>query len=225
MKIYYIWDALCGWCYGFGTILTPFLTNHPEIEIKIISGGLFINERSLPIGNYPHIPSANERISQVFGVKFGENYQKILQKGELILNSYHAAVGFSVLKENLPPEKHILAAKDIQHTFYFEGKSLSEVKTYEEIAKKLGLNPQEIAKKIEKEFSKNTFSHPEFEQVRKFDVSSYPTLILEKDGKYYDLKGNALTINDLENNLQKLLKNHAITPNNQASCDINGECH
>lgn len=225
MKIYYIWDALCGWCYGFGAILTPFLENHPEIEVEIISGGLFINERSLPIVNYPHIPSANERISQVFGVKFGENYQKMLQKGELVLNSYHSAVGFSVLKENLPTEKHILVAKDIQHAFYFEGKSLSEMKTYEKIAEKHGLNPQEIGKKIEHKFAENSFSHPEFQQARYFGVQSYPTLILEKDGKYYDLKGNALTLNDLENNLQKILENHTITPNNETSCDINGNCH
>jgi len=42
MKILYFWDAYCGWCYGFDKLFTKFYENHTDIEIEIISGGLFI---------------------------------------------------------------------------------------------------------------------------------------------------------------------------------------
>ena len=41
MKVYYIFDSYCGWCYGFETILKPFVEAHPELEVTALSGGLF----------------------------------------------------------------------------------------------------------------------------------------------------------------------------------------
>ncbi len=205
MKVYYIWDALCGWCYGFGAILTPFLANHPELEVEIISGGLFLNERSLPIAAYHHIPKANEQITHIYGVSFGENYNKLLQDGKIVLDSYHPAVGFSVLKNYLPNEKHILLAKDLQKAFYENGQSLSEISTYENLALKYQLNAQEICENIQKQWTEKA-NHSDFQKAKAFGVQSYPTLILEKEGKFYDLKGNTVSISDLEQNLE-IIKN------------------
>lgn len=39
MKLIYVWDAICGWCYGFESVLTKFVRNHPELELKMVSGG------------------------------------------------------------------------------------------------------------------------------------------------------------------------------------------
>ena len=38
MKVYYIFDSYCGWCYGFETILKPFIEAHPELEVTALSG-------------------------------------------------------------------------------------------------------------------------------------------------------------------------------------------
>lgn len=203
MKIYYIWDALCGWCYGFGAILTPFLVNHPEAKVEIISGGLFVNERSLPISAYGHIPQANQRIAEMYGVSFGKSYQEILKKGELVLDSYKVAVGFSVLKEHLPQEKHIFLAKDLQKAFYQDGKSLSELATYESLAEKYLLNTKNISEQIQKQWE-NAQNPADFQKAKAFGVQSYPTLIVEKNGKFYDLKGNAFSVEDLEKNWQTI---------------------
>jgi len=37
--------------------------------------------------------------------------------------------------------------------------------------------------------------------ARQIGVTSFPTLFLEINGKHYDLKGSAITLNDLEENL------------------------
>ena len=46
MKILYFWDAYCGWCYGFNKIFTKFYEKHSDVEIEIISGGLFFGDNS-----------------------------------------------------------------------------------------------------------------------------------------------------------------------------------
>lgn len=94
MKLYYIWDAYCGWCHGFGRVLVTFVNQHPELELVVLSGGLFDAGRR--IGDYPHILSANQQINQIYGVIFGPAYQELLAQGDLVMNSLHAAAGFAV---------------------------------------------------------------------------------------------------------------------------------
>lgn len=83
----YVWDAYCGWCYGFSNSIRTLHENHPEIPLTLVSGGLFVGERRLPIKNYPHISEANERISQLTGVEFGDRYEELLENGTFILDS------------------------------------------------------------------------------------------------------------------------------------------
>lgn len=154
MKIYYFWDALCGWCYGFDAVLLEFYEKYKDIEIEVISGGLFVLSRSQKISNYPHIKGANERISEFFWIKFWEKYNEILEKWELILNSYHPAVIFSILKEKISNEKQFSLANDFQKIFFEEWKSLSDLQTYIEIAEKYSIKSEEVEKIFEEKLSK-----------------------------------------------------------------------
>ena len=92
MKILYFWDAYCGWCYGFDKLFTKFYENHTDIEIEIISGGLFIAQNSKKIGDYPYFKDTNKEISEMYNIEFGEGYQKVLEEGEMVLNSLHPAI-------------------------------------------------------------------------------------------------------------------------------------
>ena len=73
MKILYFWDAYCGWCYGFNKLFTEFYKNHTDIEIEIVSGGLYILENSNKISEYTF---KNEEIVDMYKVEFGEVYNR-----------------------------------------------------------------------------------------------------------------------------------------------------
>lgn len=51
-------------------------------------------------------------------------------------------------------------------------------------------------------------SSPEFIQARQLGVQSYPTLLLEKNGTFYDVRGQAMTVAELEMNLDQLLQDN-----------------
>ncbi|MHA7306413.1 hypothetical protein ACX80E_14410 [Arthrobacter sp. TMN-49] len=94
----YVFDAYCGWCYGFGPALHEVAKNK-NITIEVISGGLFSGHRASPIGSLAHIPAANRRIETLTGVAFGDAYLAVLEAGTHLLDSDDAGTGLVALKE------------------------------------------------------------------------------------------------------------------------------
>ena len=222
MKVYYIFDSYCGWCYGFETILKPFIEAHPELEVTALSGGLFMDGHSLSA--FPYMSDTNKRIADMFGVEFGKPYLNLLETGSMVPDSNDAAIGFGVLRSFLPKGEHVNLASKMHEAFYLDGKSLSDVETIGSIAKSYDLP----ADKITEEFiriSEEGKYHPDFYEARKIGVTSFPTLFLEINGKHYDLKGSAITLNDLEENLNIIKEKGGILNdgyNTPVACNIDG---
>lgn len=207
MKLYYIWDAYCGWCYGFKEILNPFVKNHPELEIDVLSGGLF--NQGNKISNYPHIPATNQQIAEIYQVTFGKPYAKLLSDGQFVMESNKVAAAFGVVKEFLPNHKWLEAASLLQDEFYQNGNSLSQIDTYLTIAKTLNISHDTFYQQINVALTEDSSYHKDFDKIQYFQAKSYPTLILEKDGKYYDLRSGAMTLAQLEDNFSKILNHQA----------------
>lgn len=200
----YIWDAYCGWCYGFSKALHSFCENHPELPIQIYSGGLFVGERSLPISEYPHIPEANKRIGQMTGVEFGPSYEELLLDGSFILSSEAASVGFVALR-SLAPDHVLDLAAAMQRAFYFEGKSLNDPRTYQEIGVSYGIEENKVLERIEAAETAIE-ARGDFSTVSKLGVRSYPTLFLRKGNELYNLGEGAMTSEKLEGKFEALMK-------------------
>lgn len=204
LSLIYVWDAYCGWCYGFSKSIRTFHENHADLPLTVVSGGLFVGDRSQPIGAYPHIPDANKRISQLTGAEFSRSYQKLLEEGTFVMDSEASAIGFSALR-SFVPERAIYLAAAMQHAFYYEGKSLSDPATYREIAIAHNLNPELV---IERMKEKDTFTdaHSDFAKVNQLNIHSYPTLLLRKGDEFIGLGGGAMTAEKLEARLKEILE-------------------
>lgn len=200
LTLIYIWDAYCGWCHGFSKSLKAFHENHPELPLKVISGGLFSNQ---PIGNFPHIPEANQRIHQLTGAEFGSGYKSLLKEGTFLVDSEAAAIGLAALR-SFAPERAYYLASAMQQAFYHKGKSLSDPETYREIASANGLDPEAVVTQMEN----RTFQEEallDFTKSRQLGVTSYPTLLLQKDDEVVSFGGAALTAEKLEARLANLV--------------------
>ncbi|RRN49360.1 thioredoxin [Streptococcus suis] len=165
-----------------------------------------LGERSQPIAAYPHIPGANSRIAAHYGVTFGQAYQSTLAEGKLVLNSFHPALALTYLKDRLPNHQHYAIVTAIQSAFYQDGLSLSDISTYGKIAEQFSLDRQQVETDLAHVFQQD--SSPEFIQARQLGVQTYPTLLLEKNGMFYDVRRQAMTVAELEMNLDQLLKDN-----------------
>ncbi|WP_036374066.1 DsbA family protein [Micromonospora sp. ATCC 39149] len=197
IKLTYAFDAYCGWCYGFGPALHEFAeANAERIDLRVLSGGLFTT--GAPIAAYPHISEANDRISQLTGVTFGEGYLRLLAEGSAVMDSTDAATGLVALGHSLD------AAAALQRAWYRDGRSLSDPQVYRDLAAELGLDSDAVAAAYANPATRNT-AHADFREVRKLGVQGYPTLLLHTEHGTHRLGGPTSTASKLTRALEQHL--------------------
>ncbi|MFF1615496.1 DsbA family protein [Amycolatopsis sp. NPDC058278] len=173
-RLTYVFDAYCGWCYGFGPAVAGFAAaNAGRIEFDVVSGGLFTGARVAPIGTMTHVADANARIAELTGAEFGPGYRALVADGRFEMDSTAAAAGFAALRAAAPGQA-LAAAEAMQRAFYFDGLSLSEASTYRHIAGLLGLAADDVLTA----FNARTGAAQDFSRAARLGVTAYPTLLL-----------------------------------------------
>ncbi|MBA2811355.1 DsbA family protein [Streptomyces sp. KM273126] len=179
IRLTYAFDAYCGWCYGLGPALRQFADDNADridIDLRVLSGGLFSGPRALPVAAYPHIPAANQRIAAATGVTFGDGYQHALAKGTMVMDSTDAATGLVALRRQAPGRILELASA-LQRAWYIDGHSLSDLDVYRSIAAGHGLDASAVAEAF-LDLATRTEAEGDFRELRQLGVDAYPTLLL-----------------------------------------------
>ncbi len=177
--------------------------HHPELPLKVLSGGLLVGDKKLPIASFPHIPEANKRISQLTGAEFGTPYQALLEEGIFVMDSEAAAKGLSALRF-FAPERAYYLASSMQRAFYYEGKSLSDPTTYGEIAIANNLDPKAVLARFE-DMASTEDAHADFVKVQQLGTQSYPTLLLQKGDEFIGLGVGIMTAEKIEARLESVI--------------------
>lgn len=89
MTLHYVYDPLCGWCYGAAPLLEA-AAKIPGLQIVLHAGGLWLCERRQPMGAAlrDYVRPHDERIQALTGQPFGQNYfDELLLKDGLLLDS------------------------------------------------------------------------------------------------------------------------------------------
>src|SRR5688572_24133839 len=127
--LYYIYDALCGWCFGFAPVMKKLQENfHDKIQFEVLSGGMVTGPRIGPIAEMAtYIKSAAPRVTEVTGQAFGDAYlNDVLNSKSYISNSVPPSIALSILKE-AQPDKAVLFMHAIQNLHFKEGKDLNDL--------------------------------------------------------------------------------------------------
>lgn len=175
MRLVYVFDAYCGWCHGFATTIREVATRHPDLPIEVISGGLFIGDRRVPIGQFGYIDGANAQISEITGARFGPGYQHLIADGSFIMDSEAAARGFAALRSTTS-HSPVELAELLQSAFYLDGHSLSDPGTYRRIADAAGFDADAVTSAFQDPASLDA-AHADFARAARLGVSGFPTLL------------------------------------------------
>lgn len=203
--VLYVMDAYCGWCWGFAQRMGELeVSNRHRVAFTAISGGLFTGARAAPIGHYPHIPQANERITSLTGARFSPAYQALLRDGSTVLDSLDAAAIVATLRAQAPG-RAVYWAHAVQAAFYSEGRSLSNPDTLTTIARKYGLDVQRALQQWNNGQA-HSMAAADIELARhRLGVQSFPTLLLVKAGHIHQLPATGATLSELNQALNALL--------------------
>lgn len=180
--LHYVYDPLCGWCYGAAPLLAA-AAHIPGLEIALHGGGLWLGERRQPMGVAlrDYVRPHDERIQALTGQPFGARYFD-----ELLLSD-------GLLLDSEPPLRAILAVTAlggdglamlhrIQQSHYRDGLWVGSLPRLGELARELGVS----AATFEQAYAEVKLAdHLSDSQgwLRRLGGQGYPTLGLDHAGQ------------------------------------------
>jgi putative protein-disulfide isomerase len=196
----YVFDAYCGWSYGFARTMVEVAERHPELPVEVVSGGLMLGERRRPIRDFDFIPAANARLTEVTGVGFGEGYRRMLADGSLVLDSEAAARGMAALR-GAAPERAVELAAVLQEAHFVDGMDLAEPTTYRAVAERCGLDADAVVAAFEAPEAEAA-ARSDFRRSRELGVEGFPTLLaVTGDGNLHAIAVGAASATQVESRL------------------------
>lgn len=213
--IYYCYDAYCGWCYGFSTVMKKVVEEYKEqFFFEVLSGGMIPAENPRPIAaTADYINEAYHRVEELTGVKFGEDYLWHIQnpsESDWYPHSEKAAITLSIFKE-IYPEQQVQFATDLQYALHYEGRDLTDDEAYRYLLEKYSINEEDYFTKLHSEEYKDK-AHYEFSLCKQLQVSGFPQVLIQiTDSKFHLIargytdyenisKRIDLVLNSIENN-------------------------
>ena len=175
MKLIYVFDAYCGWSHGFSRTLREVVSRYPQLPVEVVSGGLFVGERSTPVGALGYVQQANAKISELTGAEFGEGYQHLIADGAFVMDSQAAARGVAALRQ-AAPERVVELVVALQRAFYVDGHSLSDPATYRALAKEAGLDADAVVTAFQAPETRAE-AEADFRRAAQLGVTGFPTLL------------------------------------------------
>ncbi|MFN3529619.1 MAG: DsbA family protein [Bacteroidia bacterium] len=209
MELIYLFDPLCGWCYGFGPHLHQFAKQHPDIQYTVLAGGMVTGARVGPLSQIaPYIREGVQRVEQLSGVKFGPHFlQDLHGEGKTHMDSAPPSKAFIIFKKHRP-EAAVALAHEIQKVFYADGKDLNLAESYEALCEGYELDFASFKTDFEG-MDYQLATRDEFDEVARYGVSGYPSVILKIKEQYFLMAQGFAPAAQLEKTLLSILSTQA----------------
>lgn len=187
LEIIYVYDALCGWCYGFSGVMSKLYHEYKnEFDFEVISGGMVLGDREGPISDSAELIKTHlPRLQETTGVEFGDGFWKVLEEGTQFQSSEKPSIALAVFKSFLP-EQAILFAADLQKAKYTDGVDLSLDEAYLPIIKNYELIAEEFLQKINSQAFKQA-AYYEFALAKQLQVTGYPAAFIKVDDRNFHM--------------------------------------
>jgi putative protein-disulfide isomerase len=204
--LYYIYDPLCGWCYGFSPVIRQVAEQYKQqFQVEVISGGMVLNDRVGPLREIaPYIRDAYKRVEEMTGVTFGPKYlEDLLGPGDAILNSWPASLAMTVFK-SYAPQHSVEYASALQKAIYFDGISSEDLSYFGQLAVQFGIDPAAFMLKTQDE-SYHYATKQDFQLASDMQVTGFPAVILFHKEEYFLLAKGYTDLKTLTERIDRVL--------------------
>lgn len=204
-KIIYVYDPMCGWCFGFGKVMDEFQQLHKDsFDFDVISGGMVVGEREGPVGDFAdYILGAYKRVEEYSGIKFGQPYLEQLKTKKLWSSSVKPAHAVEAFKE-FNTKDIVQFSHAVQKAYFIEGKDLRDENVYKALIKPYNINEADFIQKLNSnEISARTTDW--FKTASAWGITGYPAVIMVHNGKYYAIARGYTDLESLNKNVQSVV--------------------
>jgi putative protein-disulfide isomerase len=218
--LHYIYDALCGWCYGFTPVVRKlYEASKDRIAFEVLSGGMIPPEFARPIGaKADFIARSYKTVEEYTGVKFGEAYLRHIfhpEQSAWVEESLTPAVALCLLKAAQPYPLPggiggaVYFASAIQQAHMAEGKDLSDPGTYRSMAEAVGCDWDDFKKKLASEEWRESAQY-EFALVKQLGITSFPAMVVQvSEDRFYLIARGYTPYEEVAHRLDQVLAESA----------------
>ncbi|MDO9768519.1 disulfide bond formation protein DsbA [Glaesserella parasuis] len=204
MKIYYLFDPLCGWCYGASATLQKLNEIYP---LTLTPTGLFYQSaRKMDADFARYAWSNDQRIEKLTGQPFSQAYLENVLQGQGEFNSANCLLALTAVQQ-ITPEKELTVLASLQKARYVDGLDNADLTVVEQVLHKFNLSQvvpllseqsTKVALEQRLQFGQQLANH--------YSVQGVPQLIVEKDERLHIVPSRLLygKVQELEDYLQRL---------------------
>jgi putative protein-disulfide isomerase len=205
MRFIYIFDPLCGWCYGFTPVVQQLQErDNGNMEFNILSGGMITGDNRHPFSSMAtYIQREHTNVEAMTGVKFGQAFLEKLLPSEEIMDSEKPSIALTVFKQ-YQPENAITFAHDMQVALNYNGQSLNNDSTYRTLIKKFSLPEDEFISRLHDEHYRYE-TNQEFQLIQNWGITGYPAAILDTGKQLYLCARGFTPLDKLEETIKNIL--------------------
>lgn len=203
----YIYDPLCGWCYGFHPVMEKIQNRFADqLTIEVKPGGLAVGERAEPIGEgYAYIKDALEQVEKATKIEFGRNFKLLAEEGSYMYDSVPPCLAQIVVNELAPAHSLNFAGK-LQSALFRDGKNLNQPETYEELLEDMDISFEEFKTRFGSGKIREKLE-TEFEWCRNHDATGFPTLLIKIEDEVSIMARGYRPYDTIESHLHHLINN------------------
>jgi putative protein-disulfide isomerase len=204
MKLLYVGDPMCSWCYGFGKEMTELMAMHPGLDLEIIVGGvragatdlLDLAGKQFRLGHWARVEAAS-------GLPFNRD---ALMARENFVYDTEPVCRAVVTARKLAPEADLLAVfRALQHAFYVDGLDTTNGGVLSAVvAAQLGLEVDTVLR-MWQDADTIAQTRADFVRARAMGVRSFPALLLDTDKGIVEVSGGYAHAAQLDQQLRQAL--------------------
>ncbi|NTS78770.1 DsbA family protein [Catenovulum sp. SM1970] len=180
MKLVYVMDPMCAWCYAFAPELAAFLSENSQLELDLIMGGLAPDtQEPMPQEMRETIAGYWHQIEAKTQIKFNHKYWQM----NTPYRSTYLACRAVIAASHMIEDGARLMIEAIQTAYYQQAKNPSLTDTLCDCASTIEIDVNQFNQHLTSQHTQAEFiQHLAISQ--QFGVTGFPALFYINDDKY-----------------------------------------
>ncbi|MEP9324821.1 DsbA family protein [Paraburkholderia phymatum] len=197
MKLIFVGDPMCSWCYGFGKEMSAIAQSMPGLEVQVVVGGMAAGSTQLLDDAAKQFRLTHwARVEQMSGAVF--NREALMARKNFVYDTEPVCRAVVTARTIAPNVDVLKVFRAFQRAFYVDGLDTTDGNVLAEIGAR-AIAEQGIETTADVFFEASTSdevidaTQRDFELTRRLGVRGFPSLFVEIDGKIGQLSSGYTT--------------------------------
>jgi len=194
MRLIYVADPMCSWCYGFGPQLADLRkrladTLGAPVPVTLITGGLRPGQREpMAADKRDEILHHWHAVAERSGMPFDQSPKVAMRREGFVYDTEPACRAVVMAREHWAEddERVLTLFHAIQHAFYAEGRDTTQADVLREIALANGVEAEHFDAVFDTDALRDE-TREDFRLSRRWGINGFPSLLTEQGGTLYQI--------------------------------------